>query len=627
MTTKKKDLLRNNEYYDIQNTFDELYNLSKNKKSYKFKNLYNLIIKDDNILLAYRNIKRNSGSSTPGVDGKTINDFEQLSNEELINIVKNKLSNFRPNKVRRVFIHKDNGDLRPLGIPSMIDRIIQQCIKQILEPICEAKFHNQSFGFRPNRNQKHAISRCDHLVQLTKCHYVVDIDIKGFFDNVNHGKLIKQMWSMGIQDKKLICIISKMLKAEIDGEGIPSKGTPQGGILSPLLSNIVLNELDWWLSSQWESFPTRHNYEKIRVKKNGETRIDHGHKYRALRGTDLKEIYFVRYADDFKIFCKDFETANKIFIATKDWLKNRLLLEVSEKKSKIVNLKSNYSEFLGVKYKVVQKRNKYVLQSHMTEKSKIKSINKIKEKICMVSKKPTIKNINTLNATILSLQSYYSMVTNVNLDFKEIYFKLSKYQYLNLRNISSLKKNKYREIKYNQSKVFIENYSQYNFTPIVIKNICIFPIWGIKHRIPLGFQQEICNYTIKGREFIHNNLSKSYNKEILKYLMKNPNENQSVEYNDNRISLYVSQKGKCKISGKILELGNIECHHKIPKFLGGNDRYNNLVLIDYNIHKLIHVKDNKLIDKYLKICNLEEKQIKELNKYRKLVGNEIIENR
>ena len=118
-------------------------------------------------------------------------------------------------------------------------RICQQCIKQVLEPICEAKFYNYSYGFRPNRNTHHAIAKCYSLINRQSLHYVVDIDIKGFFDNVNHGKLIKQMWSLGIRDKNLICIISKMLKAEIQGIGIQTKGTPQGGILSPLLSNIV----------------------------------------------------------------------------------------------------------------------------------------------------------------------------------------------------------------------------------------------------------------------------------------------------------------------------------------------------------------------------------------------------
>ena len=119
----------------------------------------------------------------------------------------------------------------------------------MLEPICEAKFFERSNGFRPNRSAENAIAQAERMMQNLNLHYVVDVDIKSFFDNVNHGKLLKQMWAMGIRDKKLLCIISAMLKAEVAGIGFPEKGTPQGGIISPLLSNIVLNELDWWVAS------------------------------------------------------------------------------------------------------------------------------------------------------------------------------------------------------------------------------------------------------------------------------------------------------------------------------------------------------------------------------------------
>lgn len=150
--------------------------------------------------------------------------------------------------------------MRPLGIPTIKDRLIQQCVLQVLEPICEAKFHNRSNGFRPNRSAEHAIAQAMTMIQQRNLFYVIDIDIKGFFDNVSHSKLLKQMWTLGIRDKKLISIISTMLKAEVAEIGFPKKGTPQGGIISPLLSNIVLNELDWWIASQWEEIPTRHEY-------------------------------------------------------------------------------------------------------------------------------------------------------------------------------------------------------------------------------------------------------------------------------------------------------------------------------------------------------------------------------
>lgn len=292
-TAKKneKKVLRRNEYYAIQDELDELY--AKSKQGATFKNLMPLITSSQNIGLAYRRIKRNKGSKTPGSNKDTIEQIAEMGIDALVDYVQRRLENYKPHLVRRVYIPKDNGKTRPLGIPTIEDRLIQQCILQIMEPICEAKFHKHSYGFRPNRNTHHAISRFRFLAFTVKLEYVVDIDIKGFFDNVNHSKLLRQIWSMGIHDKNLICIISKLLKAPIIGEGIPEKGTPQGGILSPLLSNIVLNELDWWISSQWETFPSDFPYRW------------EGDKCNALKKTKLKEMYFVRYADDFKIFCRN----------------------------------------------------------------------------------------------------------------------------------------------------------------------------------------------------------------------------------------------------------------------------------------------------------------------------------
>ena len=110
---------------------------------------------------------------------------------------------------------------------------------------------NTARAFGPIEASSTAIALVYKNIQCSHFYYVVDVDIKGFFDNVHHGKLLKQMWTLGIQDKKLLSIVSAMLKAEVAGIGFPEKGTPQGGIISPLLSNIVLNELDWWIASQW----------------------------------------------------------------------------------------------------------------------------------------------------------------------------------------------------------------------------------------------------------------------------------------------------------------------------------------------------------------------------------------
>ena len=427
---KKKQKLRNNEYYNLQETFDDLY--AKSKRKYIFTNLMDLITSRENIQLAYRNLKKNDGSYTAGVDGKNIEYLQSWEMNKLISHIQRKFSSYYPKPVRRVEIPKSNGKTRPLGIPTIMDRIIQQCILQVLEPICEAKFHKKSNGFRPNKSAENAVAQLETLIQLSKQYIIIDIDIKGFFDNVNHSKLLKQIWTLGIRDKKLISIISVMLKAEIKGVGIPFKGTPQGGILSPLLSNIVLNELDWWIASQWECFPVG---EKERKNKNY-----------YFKSSKLKRCYIVRYADDFKIICKRKSDAQKLFIATKNWLHERLGLEISQEKSQIVNIKKHYSEFLGFKIKVKHKHKKYVVKSCVSNKAK----RKVKEKCIKAIKEiqnsknelDEIMNIQKYNSTVIGMHNYYQIATMVCYDFGKIAYEVSRTMYVKLRKRVNRKCNK-----------------------------------------------------------------------------------------------------------------------------------------------------------------------------------------
>ena len=199
---KKKQSIRNSEYYNTQKCFDQLYQDSLHGK--RFTQLMDIITSEENIMLAYRSIKKNKGSKTKGTNNSTIVQMGEKTPDELISYVRKRLKNFHPHAVRRVEIPKPDGRLRPLGIPTIEDRIIQQCIKQVLEPICEARFYKHRYGFRPNRSAHHAIARAMFLANQSDFHFVVDVDIKGFFDNVDHGKLLKQLWTLGIQDKQVL---------------------------------------------------------------------------------------------------------------------------------------------------------------------------------------------------------------------------------------------------------------------------------------------------------------------------------------------------------------------------------------------------------------------------------------
>lgn len=187
--TKKKQKLRNNEYYDIQEMLDNLYEQSKEGKT--FHKLVEIITSKANIELAYRNIKKNKGSRTKGTNETTIDILGKEFNDDIVEYVRRRLENYIPQKIRRVEIPKSNGKTRPLGIPTMEDRLIQQCIYQILEPICEAKFYAHSYGFRPNRSSHHAVSRAMYLINKHKLHYAVNVDIKGFFRQCRSWKIAK----------------------------------------------------------------------------------------------------------------------------------------------------------------------------------------------------------------------------------------------------------------------------------------------------------------------------------------------------------------------------------------------------------------------------------------------------
>lgn len=289
---EKNQSFRNNEYYGMQNDLDQLYQDSKNGKT--FKNLMKLITSDSNIMLAYRNIKSNKGSQTPATDKKTIKDIEKLSQDQFLSRIKSEFKHYNPRMVRRKEITKQNGKTRPLGIPNIWDRIVQQCILQTLEPICEAKFIDDSYGFRPNRSAEQAIAKSEFYINQTKSHYVVDVDIKGFFDEVNHPKLLRQLWTMGIHDKQLLVVIRKILKAPIkmsNGAVIyPTKGTPQGGIISPLLANVNLNEFDHWIQQQWAG----KNLPNITPKYRPSGGRSRSHEYAYLKkNTKLKPMYIV----------------------------------------------------------------------------------------------------------------------------------------------------------------------------------------------------------------------------------------------------------------------------------------------------------------------------------------------
>ena len=616
---KKVNNLRYAEYYDMQETFDGLF--AKAAQGEAFDNLMDLIFSRDNILLAYRNIKGNGGSVTPGTDGLTIRAVEKCTPEALVQKVRNITKNYSPRAVRRKEIPKqsDPSKTRPLGIPCIWDRLIQQCILQVLEPICEAKFSENSYGFRPNRSCEHAVAAaCKHM-QLSHMQYVVEFDIKGFFDNVDHSKLIKQMWALGIQDKRLIYIVKRILKAPIQLENgtivTPNKGTPQGGIISPLLANTVLNELDWWVDSQWQNHPVAVARGKCRKIKE-RTVFDKSHGYRAMRSTKLKEMHIVRYADDFRIFCSTKDCAERTLIAVTQWLKERLRLEVSPEKTRVVNLNKHYSEFLGIKMRLRQKKNKRIVQSRVSEKAVKRITAEAKRKVKDIARPPKgmteARAILNYNAFVMGEHEYYQMATGVSVDFRDIGYQVN-------RTMKRLGNRLKKEPKEKIGGAVVDRYGASKLMRY-IKNIPIAPISYVRTSAPKYKNPLVQKYTPEGRAQIHENLN--FGTGILHALLRQKVYSQSAAYADNRLSLFCAQYGKCAVTGHVFEtLEDIHCHHKLPKEKGGKDNYQNLIIVRESVHILIHATTDSTIAKYLSELKLNKRQLAKLNKLRKKVGN------
>ena len=578
----------------MTDTFTDLHQRAKNKET--FHSLYDIITSRNNILLAYRKIKSNKGSKTPGTDGKTILDIEKRTENELVEEIQRQLKNYRPKKVRRKLIEKDNGKLRPLGIPCILDRIIQQCFKQVLEPIAEAHFYNHNYGFRPLRSTHHAMARVQFLVNQSKLHFVVDIDIQGFFDNINHTLLIKQLWNLGIQDRRVLACISKMLKAEVYGEGIPIKGSPQGGLLSPLLSNIVLNDLDQWVANQWELFPLHKSFKT----KEGQLV--------AKKRTDLKEGYIVRYADDFKILCRDWKTAEKWFHAVKLYLKERLKLDISPEKSKIINLRKHHSEFLGFTIRANRKRKTRVAHTFVKSEKMKKIKAEAKIRVQELRKSPTAQNALRFNSFVLGLHNYFNRATHVNLAFSRLAYELGAFMYNRLKSVG-----KY-EHPNNPPPVYKKLYSLGSKT-YKVADVYLFPLGIIKTKNTMCFTQSLTPFTEEGREQITTRLRIDIRLEIA-LLLDSKIPTRSVEYMDNRISRYSMKQGKCEVTGTFLEAQDVNCHHYIPIHLGGSDKFNNLRILQKEVHKLIHMTDAIKIDTLIKVLGLTEPMLKKINKYR-----------
>lgn len=406
---------------NLRDTLDVLYQSAKiahqNGGRPSFKGLIELMSAQATIITAIHNIKSNKGSKTPGVDGKTMQrDYLQKPFKWVVKDIQSAFSRYIPQKIRREYIDKPGKtEKRPLGIPTIRDRIVQECIRIVLEPILEAQFFEHSYGFRPFRDTKQALVRVTSLVHKTGCFWIVEGDISKCFDKLNHSILLKRLYHLGIKDRRVIQIIKAMMKAGIIGEcEINEDGVQQGGVLSPLLANASLDILDEWVSRQWECKTTRYPYAGWKNKS-----------YALRMKSDLIPGYLVRYADDFVIITDSREHALSWKNRVHEFLRTEMKLTLSPEKTLITDVRKQYVHFLGYEYKVVKGKAKtgYITRTIPDRKRLQRKVDAIALEIKRIpdstSREQLIQEINRINSMIRGLVNYYSGCTWVNIAMRK----------------------------------------------------------------------------------------------------------------------------------------------------------------------------------------------------------------
>ena len=564
------------------------------------------------IVTAVHNIKSNKGSKTAGVDEIKMDSYLQMPKQELIDLIQRKFHKYQPKPARRVYIPKSNGKQRPLGIPSAIDRVVQECMRIVLEPICEAQFYPHSYGFRPYRAQKHAIRDIVNVINAG-CRspdqpvWAVEGDIKGCFDNINHRLLLQKLWRMGIHDKRVLSIIKAMLKAGYIESGIyyaTTIGSPQGSILSPLLSNVYLNDFDWYIG---RSYMEPHRQCKHKCNDT-----------RRLKWSGITPKYNYRFADDWVILTSTQAEALRLKRQLTKYFRYRMKLDLSQEKTYVTDLRTDGIHFLGFVVKAERKRKTPdpATWSETLVGKPFPDMNRLTKKICNLSKEvrriglftqPNMQaaQIQYVNSIIMGLAqylqpsicsaAYHAIDRRVNNAALAVWKNLFPKRYNQMKvPLQTLCKLPHRHEGYKSKTFAIEIEGKW------FGITCAFITHAKYETRP--FNQHMTPYTEEGRRIYVSYRTKhkplpcdrpSINTPediLLSAYARGKGWKANFEYFMNREYAYNRDKGKCKCCGRYFS-DNLpkHCHHvnnKLP--VEKINRVSNLAWLCVPCHRMVH---------------------------------------
>jgi group II intron reverse transcriptase/maturase len=586
---------------ELREKLDFIYEKSKNGGS--FHGILEVASNEVTIITAIHNIKSNGGANTPGMDKARMDKYLRMDKDKLVALVQSVFRRYKPKPARRVYIQKSNGKLRPLGIPTVLDRIIQECLRIVLEPMVEAKFFPNSYGFRPYRSVHDAVHMVFHYANLTlkqKSWYVIEGDIKGFFDHIDHHILLDKLWGIGLHDKRVLSMIKAMLKAgymEQDTFYSSEEGTPQGGILSPLLANVYLNSFDWTVGRMYQQPRQQTAYicsDRLRLKYQG-----------------VVPKYLVRYADDWVILTNSEQEAYRLLHKLQKYFTHKLKIELSQEKTIVTNMRESPVNFLGFSLKVRKtvyqpdKPKHEMVMSYPNPQKLQKAIRMLCDGVRAVR---TCSNdeyravqVEKVNAQIAGLAEHYKHVL-CSEAYHKIDFAVNKCAFKTFKRIYG-KRVMEHVIPLEQLSNRPLRHAGHKDTALAVN---VHGQWigltkaYLTHAQHTGrtFHQAITPYTPEGRELYYRKAKKLAPKvrpplydgtTILDYTPKKRIYN--FEYYMNREYAFNRDKGVCRCCRANLNPGHYHCHHINPSLpITQINKVSNLAWVCEDCHGAIHGK-------------------------------------